>query len=200
MRRVLVATFLLLAGSACSGPEEASTEATPTRSPSVSAEETPEETPEVTIRSPIVGDWVREMTCEERVSALEEVGLGRFAAEHVAGNELVPGISYDEPELIDPQRPCKGAVPRKHGRFFTKDGGFGSTDHRGEQVDDGSFTLTGDRTIVVDKEFGSVTFNFRLRDGELFLEPVMPKCLDKGCWAAQWAVAVASPGHPWRRQ
>jgi hypothetical protein len=32
----------------------------------------------------------------------------------------------------------------------------------------------------------------------LVLDPVMPNCAETGCFAAQWAVAVAYPGLPWR--
>ena len=160
----LMAILLVVVG--CGGDEpQATTEPTPSASPSSSVSPpaaTPSENP---LNSPIVGEWERVMTCQERVAALEQAGLGQFAAEHVAGNEMVPGISFDEPELIDPEHPCEGAVPRKHGHFFTSAGSFGSTDHQDRQVDDGTFE-------VVDAS---------------------------GCWAAQWAVAVASPGRPWRR-
>ena len=50
-------------------------------------------------------------------------------------------------------------------------------------------------------EFGDITFNYRLEgDGDtLLLDPVLPQCIKSGCFAAQWAVAVAYPGLAWRR-
>ena len=192
MRIEITAIALLLAASGCGGDEQ------PTSGPTQAAQESSSSS-EASIVSPLVGSWERVMTCEERVAALEAVGLGQFAPEHVAGNEMVAGVSFDEPELIDPDKPCKGAVPRKHGHFFTSDGGFGSTDHRGEQVDKGTFELPDEQTVVISNEDATVTFDFRIENGELFLDPVIPSCVSDGCWEAQWAVAVASPGRPWSR-
>lgn len=196
MHVAVVATAVLLALTGCaSDGDQAST--TPTSS-ATDAPSTAQATEDPS-GSPIVGAWQRTMTCQERVSVLEKAGLGQFAAEHVAGNEFVPGISFDEPELIDPARPCEGAVPREHGHFFTSDGLFGSTDHKGHQVDQGTFELLDTHTVVITNPDASVTFNFRIKRGQLLLDPVMPNCVKTGCWEAQWAVAVASPGHPWRR-
>jgi len=195
MRVAITSIALLLAVTCCGGDEETSTtEPSPTPRGTSSAS-----VPDDAVASPLVGDWERVMTCEERVTALEDAGLGQFAPEHVAGNEMVPGISFDEPELIDPENPCKGAVPRKHGHFFTSDGSFGSTDHRGNQVDEGTFEPLDAHTVVISNPDSTVTFKFRIKNEELFLDPVMPNCVKNGCWQAQWAVAVASPGHPWRR-
>ena len=192
----IVAIAFLLALTGCGGDEEQ-----PASEPTSSATETSSSATASgdTIASPLVGDWERRMTCEERVATLEKAGLGQFAAEHVAGNEFVPGISFDEPELIDPKQPCKGAVPRKHGHFFTSEGLFGSTDHKGRHVDEGTFELVDAHTVEITNPDASVTFKFKIKHGELLLEPVMPSCVETGCWEAQWAVAVASPGHPWRR-
>jgi hypothetical protein len=196
MRVAIIATAVLLAVTGCGGDDEQTT-----TEPTSSATDAPSSAKASgdTISSPIVGDWVRMMTCQERVDALKKAGLGQFAAEHVAGNEHVPGISFDEPELIDPKQPCVGAVPRQHGHYFTSDGLFGSTDHKGQQVDEGTFELVNAHTVVITNPDASVTFNFEIKHGELFLAPVMPSCVKTGCWEAQWAVAVASPGHSWRR-
>jgi hypothetical protein len=42
--------------------------------------------------------------------------------EFVAGNGFIPGIGVEDPEQIDVEQPCKGAVPRVHSHFFTEDG------------------------------------------------------------------------------
>jgi hypothetical protein len=196
MRVAILATAVLSAVIGCGADEER-----PASQPTSSVNDAPSSTTASgePIASPVIGEWERIVTCQERVAALERAGLGQFAAEHVAGNEHVPGVSFDEPELIDPKQPCRGAVPREHGHSFTPDGLFGSTDHAGQQVDEGTFELVDAHTIVITNPDASVTFNFKIKRGELFLAPVMPACVKRGCWEAQWAVAVASPGHPWRR-
>jgi hypothetical protein len=125
------------------------------------------------------------------VQALKDAGLGRFAAEHAAGEGWLPGVTSPD-QIKDPEHPCKGAVPLKHGHFFTADGLFGSRDDGGDQVDDGTYRVLDQNTVVIEKEFGNVTFDYQVRqDGSLMLDPVMPKCAKTGCFAAQWAVAVA---------
>jgi hypothetical protein len=150
-------------------------------------------------RSGLVGVWQRVTTCKERVRALEHAGLGRFAAEHAAGEGWVPGVTSVD-QLKDPTKPCQGAVPLLHEHFFSADGLFGSRDADGNQVDDGTYVLLDDRTVVITKEFGKVTFHVDIRGEQLFLEPVLPRCAKRGCFAAQWAVAVAYPGLPWQRR
>jgi hypothetical protein len=56
-------------------------------------------------------------------------------------------------------RPCEGAVPLKHSHFFTTEGLFGSRDAEGDQVDDGTYRMPSERTVVVTKEFGDVAFH-----------------------------------------
>jgi hypothetical protein len=144
----------------------------------------------------IVGEWSRTTTCQQRADALEAAGLGRFAAEHAAGDGFVPGVTSVD-QLEDPERPCEGAVPQLHSHFFTADGLFGSRDAEGDQVDDGSYQLQGDAAFVI----GKVTFHYSISaDGStLMLDPVLPACAKQGCWDAQWAMAVAYPGLPWER-
>ena len=57
-----------------------------------------------------------------------------------------------------------GAVPLRHSHFFTEDGQFGSRDDAGDQVDDGTYRAVDDNTIVISKEFGDVTFHYRISD------------------------------------
>ena len=148
----------------------------------------------------LVGEWSRTTTCQQRADALEAAGLGQFAAEHAAGEGWIPGVT-DVGQLEDSEHPCKGALPQEHGHFFTADGLFGSRDAEGDQVDDGTYELRSDDTVVIDKEFGKVTFHYSISpDGStLMLDPVLPACAEKGCFDAQWAVAVAYPGLPWER-
>ena len=143
-----------------------------------------------------MGEWKRVTTCEQRIAALTAADLEEFAAEHAAGEGWLPGITSPE-QIEDPTNPCKGAVPLEHRHFFTAGGLFGSRIADGEQVDDGTYQYSGDGSITVDKEFGEVTFGYQIQeDGTLLLDPVMPECAPEGCFAAQWAVAVAYPGLP----
>ena len=111
--------------------------------------------------------------------------------EFVAGNGFIPGMSVDEPEQIDLNDPCKGAVPRVHSHFFTEDGEFGSRDWKGEDVDFGRYRVMGDR-LVISKEFPDVTFRFSVEGDTLTLEPLN---IPAGCteFRCGWAIAVASP-------
>ena len=190
MRTSTIVIALILSLSGCGGDESPAEPAG-----STSSTQTSESDP--SHATPIVGEWQRVTTCQERMAALEDAGLGRFAVEHAAGEGWIPGVTSPD-SIQDPRHPCKGAIPLRHGHFFTEDGLFGSTDDHGDQVDDGSYQLIDPRTIVIEKEFGNVAFHYQIRDdGTLLLDPVMPKCTKKGCFAAQWAVSVAYPGLPW---
>jgi hypothetical protein len=193
MRVVVSAMCLLLATTAGCATEK------PGSGPSVVHSETATREPSASTASEIVGEWERVTTCQQRVEALEHAGLGQFAPEHAAGEGWLPGVTSPD-QIQDPKHPCKDAVRLKHGHFFTSDGVFGSRDAEGNEVDDGSYRSLDQNTIVIEKEFGNVTFDYKVHQNEsLFLTPVMPKCAPSGCFAAQWAVAVAYPGLPWRR-
>lgn len=189
---VAIAAALVLALAGCGADDQPTTEPTKTAPPTESGT-TPRPAAE------IVGRWQRVTTCGERVQALTQAGLGEFAAEHAAGEGWIPGVTSPD-GIKDPQHPCKGAIPLKHGHFFTEDGLFGSTDAQGDQVDAGNYRVIDKNTVVIEKEFGNVTFGYRItKDGSLLLDPVMPNCTKTGCFAAQWAVAMAYPGLPWTR-
>jgi hypothetical protein len=190
MRSYGIAAALLLLLMGCGGEDKPAAQSNGTAEPTESKSSP-------TLTATIVGNWQRVTTCDERVAALEDAGLGKFAVEHAAGEGWIPGVTSPE-QIKDPEHPCKGAIPLKHGHFFTENGLFGSTDDQGDQVDDGTYRVLDEDTIVVEKEFGNVTFNYQIQDdGTLLLDPVMPNCTKNGCFAAQWAVAVSYPGLPW---
>ena len=56
----------------------------------------------------------------------------------------------------------------------------------------------GTETSLRSSGSAQVSFEYRIRGDSLFLEPVMPTCSDDECFEAQWAVAVAYPGLPWK--
>ncbi len=150
------------------------------------------------VESELVGEWQRINTCQGLVRGMTEAGLGKFAAEHVVDEAWVPRVTTVD-QLQDPEHPCIGAAARKHGHFFTADGLFGSRDEDGNQVDDGTYDLPDDRTVVINKEFGKITFHFKVDGNQLFLTPVLPECAKKDCFAGFWAISVAEPGLSWNR-
>ncbi len=185
----------MLLGSACGGDSgEKGSPATTT-----AATETPPTTTTSATGSAheVVGEWQGETTCAELVQALRNAGMDEVVDEFVAGNGFIPGISVDEPEQIDPNNPCKGAVPRVHSHFFTEDGQFGSRDWRGEDVDSGRYRVVGDK-LVISKEFPDVTFRFRIEGNTITFNPVdIPAgCTDFRCGGS---IAVAYPGKKWER-
>ena len=199
MRRavILVAAALVLVGCGAD-PDEGATPSTAGNTSAAAADAgSTSASPDVPA---LVGEWSRTTTCQQRADALEAAGLGRFAAEHAAGDGWIPGVTSVD-QLEDPKHPCQGAVPLKHSHFFTAEGLFGSRDAEGNQVDDGSYRLVGDDRFVIGKEFeDGVTFHYRIEDGDtLYLDPELPACAAEGCFDAQWAIAVSYPGLPWER-
>lgn len=193
MRVLALVVALLVVATGCGADDDATTQPSST---ATSRSPRPRPSP----AAALVGEWQRLTTCRERVQALSAAGLGQFAAEHAAGEGWLPGVRSPD-QIKDRDHPCRGAVPLTHSHFFTEDGQFGSRDDVGEQVDDGTYRVVDDNTIVISKEFGDVTFHYRISDdgSSLLLDPVMPECANKGCFAAQWAVSVAYPGLPWQR-
>lgn len=163
--------------------------------------QSPTETPTTSVE-PIVGEWQRVTTCQQRVKALREAGLEEYAAEQAAGDGFIPGVT-DKSQITDPSHPCAGAVPMRHSHFFTADGQFGSRDDAGMQVDDGPYRLVGADKVVIGgdarTEPDAVTFRYEIDGDTLRLYPTLPACRKTGCFPAQWAVAVSYNGLPWRR-
>jgi hypothetical protein len=149
--------------------------------------------------SALVGRWERVTTCQELVSALAKAGLRTTAPAMLAGNGLVTGTPK---QLARKVNICKGAVPRRHSHFFTAAGMFGSIDYNDKQVDDGTYRLLDSRTVRINDG----TFHFRISGRELRLEPVISAAARRKALAqplqfstAGWQVAVAFPGHAWKR-
>jgi hypothetical protein len=133
------------------------------------------------------------------MSALTKAGLRQTAPAMLAGNGFVPGTPK---QLAARAAICKGAVPRRHSHFFTAAGMFGSVDYNGQQVDDGTYRLLDARTVRINDG----TFHFRIKGRELRLEPVISAAARRKARAqplqfstAGWQVAVAFPGHVWKR-
>jgi hypothetical protein len=147
-------------------------------------------------KSPLVGRWQRATTCAELASALTKAGLRKFVLEAVAGNGFIPGVTRPE-QISDPGNPCNGAVPRKHSHFFTKDREFRSLDWKGQPVDDGTYRVVDNRTVVIFKEFPKVTFRYRIAGKLITFSPLIAG--DCSTFRCAWAISMAYPGKTWRR-
>jgi len=149
--------------------------------------------------NPIVGTWSRLTTCRQLVAVLEKASLDDAVLDSVSGNGFVPGVTQPD-QIVDPADPCVGAVPRKHSHFFTAEGRFGSLDWRGDQVDEGTYRISKNHTIAIRNPDASVRFHYRIVNGTtLLLDPILPVCAARTCFAAVWGVSVAYPGRAWHR-
>jgi hypothetical protein len=147
----------------------------------------------------LVGRWERVTTCQELVAALRKAGLGATAPAMLAGNGFVPGTPQ---QLARRANICKGAVPRRHSHFFTGAKQFGSLDWKTMQVDDGPYRIVNASTVRI----GEGTFRYRIASGKLTLTPVISAAAKRQALVqplkfsvAGWMVAVAFPGHTWKR-
>jgi len=192
MKRGIVVLIVFASATAACGSNGSTS--TPT------AAETAAPSPTETPVSPLVGEWKRVTTCNELLRAYRQSGF----EESVIEENILPGLAGpDNPwlpagELADPKHPCEGTVPREHSHFFTELGVFGSLDHKGQQVDDGSYEIIDDRTFQI----GNTTFHYKIiGEDEIMFEPVIPDdCSTKRCLgAALWSVSVAYAGETWER-
>ncbi len=184
MRRLLLLVVVSALALAGCGNGQSGGSGAPSRSAASASTAVPE----------LVGEWQRTQKCSELVKILTNAGMQGAILEMIAGDGFIPGVS--EPgQIKDPAHPCRGAPPRKHSHFFTADGQFGSKDANGEQVDDGTYRLVGDDTVVI----GDVTFHYVISGHDMLaLDPVIPDCAPN-CFEARWSVAVAYPGYTWHR-
>lgn len=216
MRRPLLAiatvSAFLLAGCS-SGTSTGPTEtrqisgSTGSTSQSASSAESPSSTP-VPV-DPLVGRWRSERTCQELVDALAEAGLGALTPWM-----LDEYVSATPDQLATRKNICQGAKPSVHYHFFTADGRFGSLDAQANQVDEGTYRITGPDTVDIPRgppDFPSVvhvTFRFSITGGDtLTLAPVPAPSLKRKALAdpstfsaAGWAFGMTlGARHVWTR-
>jgi hypothetical protein len=129
---------------------------------------------------------------------LEDAGLEEFVGGAIFENGLVPGVA-SEADAVDPSNPCLGAVVRDHSHFFTADGQFGSLDYERNQVDEGSYQLIGDDTVIIN----GLEFGYRIDADQLALTPPavdLSSCTTTDCrFEAALGLMIAMPGTPWTR-
>jgi hypothetical protein len=137
--------------------------------------------------NPLVGDWRRNLRCEEYVRRMKQAGLADML----------------------PDNPCQGKKVRQHDHIFYRDGRFTSLNGKGEYVDNDHYILPNDHTIVFpnsrNESFPPVTAHFRFSDqmNTVTFDLVLPKNLDEcseRCQGAyEWAISVFYSGLPWHR-
>ena len=151
--------------------------------------------------SSIVGRWQTVRTCQGLVIDLQKAGL-RAVAPVVVG-DYFPNQSPQD--LAKKKNLCQGAKPQLHAHFFTSDGKFGSIDQHGQQVDDGTFQVSGS-TLTIPNPDVTGSFRFRIQGKTLMLTALLTSALKQEALAdplnfhaAGWMVAVAYSGHSWKR-
>ena len=118
--------------------------------------------------SPIVGRWQMVRTCQKMVGALQADGL-RPLAPAVVGDYFP---NQTPQQLAKKKNLCQGAKPQIHSHFFTAEGKFGSVDQHGEQVDDGTYAVSGSTLKI-----GEGSFRFRIQGKTLMLKPLLTSAL-----------------------
>jgi hypothetical protein len=138
--------------------------------------------------NPLVGDWRRNLRCEEYVRRMKQAGLADMLHDH----------------------PCQGKKVRTHDLIFKRDGRFTSVSGKGYFLDDDHYILPNDHTIVFPHSptkvsFPPVTAHFRFSDhlNTVTFDLVVPKNLDECSERCQgsyeWAISVFYSGLPWHR-
>ena len=185
----LAALGLLVA--ACTSPNQANESAASPSTGAATAEPSASAQGETT--SELVGEWIGIHDCARIVEALRAAGFEEaFVLENVVGNALVPEVTSVD-DLADPAEPCADAVPREHGHFFSGDGAFGSTDHNGQQVDDGTYEVVDEDTVRIN----GTEFDYEISGDTLTLESLAPEgCVTFECG---WSIMVAMAGEPLER-
>lgn len=144
------------------------------------------------VDSPLVGEWVGIHNCEAIVEALSSAGFESVVLDIVTGNGLVPGADSPD-DLADPSKPCQEAIPREHGHFFTADGQFGSRDWNGDQVDDGTYEIVDDDSVIIE----GVELGYSIEGDELTLESIPEGCVDDECI---YSIMLSLPGDTMHRR
>jgi hypothetical protein len=183
-------TMFALTLTACAAPGDASRSSA--ASVAALASEAASAEPS-TATAPIVGVWSGEHDCEGIAGALTDAGFDEAVIiENVVGNGLISGVTSPA-DIPDVAELCADATVLEHSHEFTADGRFFSYDQDGEEVDFGTYELVDNDTLTIgapDRE-GVTTFDFRIEDNHLTLEPQLPAgCTEFEC---VWAVMVAMP-------
>jgi hypothetical protein len=139
--------------------------------------------------SALVGEWVAVNECQALADALAEAGLEEFTVKMAKGAELLP------PGKPDPSDPCKGSMPLEHSHAFSGDGTFNSYDENGQEVDFGTYEITGDGSFTLSRPPFESEVEFKVDGDTAEFELVVPDCQDKQCQTgAALGIATFFPG------
>ena len=137
--------------------------------------------------NPLVGDWRRNLRCEEYERRMKQAGLADMLRDN----------------------PCQGKDGRQHDHIFYKDGRFTSVGGKGAFQDNGHYILPNDHTIVFpgsgSKTFPPVTAHFRFSDHlntvtfDLVVPENLDECSERCRGTYEWAISVFYSGLPWHR-
>jgi hypothetical protein len=190
-----IGALVLVAG--CASP--AATPTTGIATPSATASVAPSE-----VASPLVGEWSRTQDCEGMLAAFVEAGIAHSHAEWIVGNWVGDPADVE----ADPHDLCANARPAEvHSHFFTADGGFGSRDASGEQVDDGDYEIVDSDTVSFashSAEFGysgDILVDYAVSGDTATFEVQLPTdCTDACLEAHAWALSAFFGPDPWTRE
>jgi hypothetical protein len=152
----------------------------------------------------LVGTWTRTQSCEEQLADFRAKGLADAEGFQWVSSNWAPGAP--SPTGSDY---CAGATgPTTHSHFFTFEGGFGSRDQNGQQVDDGDYEVAAPGVVRFPshaREFGysgTIEVQFVVAGNEARFDVAVPtNCIrDPHCTDAYgWALSAFFAGPPWMR-
>lgn len=153
-----------------------------------------------TVGSPIVGNWVRDQSCDDHLAELQAAGFEDQVAWWVVGNW------WGEHASKAPGDECESTIPEEHSHFFTADGRFGSRDKDKFQVDGGDFVLIDPNTLVFPShsaEFGyadDIVVDFTVTGDSVTFDVLVPAVCEGPCRMAYgWAMSAFFGPVPWTR-
>ena len=142
------------------------------------------------------------MQFEWLIEAFDEEGLAETAPAFVG--DYFPDSTPKE--LASKKGLCAGAEPIVHSHFFDDCGAFGSLTEHLDQVDDGSYEIAANFTVLISKEFGEVGFHHDVRGDKLSLSPFVTQAMKREALghpldftAAGWTITMSYPGQAWKR-
>lgn len=194
MRRLVVILLMCASVAAgCGAQESGSPPDATTTGPTVAS-------PADGTTTELVGSWHRAQSCAEMLAAFQAAGLAESHRGWLQGNFYggEPG-----PETGDT---CEGSRgPLEHDHFFTDDGGFGSHDESGEEVDGGDFEVVDGDTVSFPShatEFGydgELVVDYSIDGDVAVFDVTLPEgCADECADAYAWALSAFASG-PWER-
>jgi hypothetical protein len=210
--RFAICLLVVLSTAACGGasPSGAAPSSAPVPSssnaaspPATAAIATSAPSPTAALPQDIIGTWTRTQSCKEELAAFEATGLAKAAGFEWVTANWVPGASPRSSGF------CDGAIPpTTHSHFFTKDGGFGSRDANGEQVDDGDYAVSSPGVLDFTSHAsdfgytGQIVVRYTITGGQATFDVQVPSgcASDATCADAYgWALSAFFKGAPWTR-